>query len=157
MTTTQIREGFQTENLYSSCNLHRVILTKCSFFSLSFNPFTDWLSSFFLSVFDHEWLQPKPPLQQNLPPPRPPTAKPKDPDSYDFKDEQVAKDYRYTFWTHPEPIMQDLCFVICHKLSSTGNFHCTKRFQKPLTSRKSLIVSSFSRIQISSWNQNKVC
>jgi hypothetical protein len=25
---------------------------------------------------------------------RPPTAKPKDPDSFDFKDEQVAKDYR---------------------------------------------------------------
>ncbi len=25
---------------------------------------------------------------------RPPTSKPKDPDAYDFKDEQLAKDYR---------------------------------------------------------------
>lgn len=25
---------------------------------------------------------------------RPPTSKPRDPDSYDFKDEQLAKDYR---------------------------------------------------------------
>ena len=38
-------------------------------------------------------LQPSPPIQQVIEP-RPPTAKPKDPDSYDFGDEQVAKDYR---------------------------------------------------------------
>ena len=63
----------------------------------SFNPFTDWLSSpSFLSVFDLDWPQPKPQLQQNLPQPRPPTAKPKDPDSYDFGgNEEAAKDYRY--------------------------------------------------------------
>lgn len=62
----------------------------------SFNPFTDWLSSpSFLSVFDLDWPQPKPQLQQNLPQPRPPTAKPKDPDSYDFGgNEEAAKDYR---------------------------------------------------------------
>ncbi len=33
------------------------------------------------------------PLQQPAPE-RPQTAKPRDPDSYDFKDEQVAKDYK---------------------------------------------------------------
>lgn len=37
-------------------------------------------------------LQPEPP-----PTPRPPTAKPKDPDEIEFADESVAKDYRKMF------------------------------------------------------------
>ena len=39
-------------------------------------------------------LKPSPPLQPEVIDNRPPTAKPKDPDSYDFKDPEVAKDYR---------------------------------------------------------------
>lgn len=39
-------------------------------------------------------LKPEPPLQPEVIDIRPPTAKPRDPDSYDFKDDQVAKDYR---------------------------------------------------------------
>ena len=38
-------------------------------------------------------MQASPQLQQVIEN-RPPTAKPKDPDESDFKDEQVAKDYR---------------------------------------------------------------
>jgi|ERR1712062_551898 len=47
--------------------------------------------------FDLESAQWVPPIypKQNLPQPRPPTAKPKDPDSYDFGgNEEAAKDYR---------------------------------------------------------------
>lgn len=36
----------------------------------------------------------KPPLQPHPLPKRPETAKPRDPDSYDFKDPEVAKDYK---------------------------------------------------------------
>lgn len=39
-------------------------------------------------------MKPEPPLQPEVFDHRPPTAKPKDPDSYDFKDPDVAKDYR---------------------------------------------------------------
>ena len=93
----------------------------------SFNPFTDWLSSpSFLSVFDLDWPQPKPQLQQNLPQPRPPTAKPKDPDSYDFGgNEEAAKDYRYdkkhyntVFENHPKVAFEFFNFGIFHQFLS---------------------------------------
>ena len=51
--------------------------------------------------------KPKPPLQQTVLE-RPVTSKPRDPESYDFKDEQLAKDYRkmYEKYQQMEALMK---------------------------------------------------
>ena len=49
-----------------------------------------------------------PDLQQAVMEQRPATAKPRDPDSYDFQDEQLAKDYRkmYDRYNEMEEMMK---------------------------------------------------